>query len=163
YVESGTHADRLWSNYYAMVATPIKFVEEFTTENNMPIENAIAKVQKVVAYHRITDHFGPIIYSQFGSGETTVNYDSQRDIYMDFFQTLDDAVAVLNQNAGQKSIFGNNDQMYDGDVDQWRVFANSLRLRLAMRIAYVEPKMAKLEAEKAVAAGVMVNNQENGQ
>lgn len=162
YVESGAHKDRVWSNFYDIVATPINFVEKFTTEKNMPIENAINKVQKVVAYQRMTDHFGPIIYSEFGNAKTSVKFDSQKDIYMDFFKTLDAAIAVFKQNAGKKSVFGINDQMYKGDVDLWAKFANSLRLRLALRIVYAEPAMAKLEAEKAIASGVITNNLESG-
>jgi hypothetical protein len=162
YIDAGAHKDRLWSNFYSMVATQIFFVEEFTSENGMAVENAIAKVQRVLAYSRMTDAFGPIIYSEFGSGETTVNFDSQEDIYLDFFSTLDEAVEVLSQNTGGTSIFGSNDQMYEGDITSWLKFANSLRLRLAMHVAYVDPVLAKQEAEKAVNSGVITNNAENG-
>jgi hypothetical protein len=161
YEVSGTHVASLWTNFYGQVAAQIYFVEQYSQKHNMPLENAIAKILRVESYHRITDHFGPIIYSQFGNSQTTVNYDSQQDVYTDFFKTLDSAVTVLAQNPG-KNAFGNNDQMYGGDVDKWRIFANSLRLRLAMRIVYADPALAQQEAEKAVAAGVMMSNADNG-
>src|SRR5690606_31644574 len=162
YVDAGPHKDRLWTNFYATVATQLDFVEKFAAENNMILENAVAKVQKVVAYHRMTDHFGPIIYSEFGNAATSVNYDAQQDIYLDFFKILDEAVAVFNQHAGQNA-FGANDQMYGGDVDSWKKFANSLRLRLAMRVVYADPALAQREAEKAIADGVITTNAENGE
>lgn len=162
YVDAGPHKDRLWTNFYATVATQLDFVEKFAAENGMILENAVAKVQKVVGYHRMTDHFGPIIYSEFGNAATSVNFDAQQDIYVDFFKILDEAVAVFNQHAGQ-SAFGANDQMYGGDVDSWAKFANSLRLRLALRVVYADPALAQREAEKAIADGVITTNAENGE
>ena len=160
YVEVGRWIDGSWNNFYANSATGIKFVEDFAANNNLPLEGALAKIWKVQAYHRQTDYYGPIIYSQFGNGETTVPYDTQESIYKSFFGTLDEALAVLNANRGSNA-FGNNDLLYAGNVDKWITFANSLRLRLAMRIRYVEPALAKAEAEKAVNAGVMLSNADN--
>ena len=136
------------------------FVEQYTANHGMLVENAIAKIWKVEISHRISDYWGPIIYSQFGNAKTTVPYDSQEFIYKDFFKTLDTAVAILKQNPGAL-VFPSSDLVYYGNVDQWLTFANSLRLRLAMRLAYVEPGLAQQEAEKAVIAGVMINNSDN--
>lgn len=160
YIEVGGWSNAAWTSFYGTAAPQIKFVEDLTEENNMALENAVGKVWKVQAYHRMTDYWGPVIYSEFGSGETSVEYDTQESIYKDFFSTLDEAVAVLKQNSGG-NVFGNNDQIYGGDADKWLTFANSLRLRLAMRVKYVEPALAKAEAEKAVADGVMMSNDDN--
>ena len=160
HVEVGRWIDAGWVSFYQVAAPQLKFVEDFTAENNMPLENAIAKIWKVQVYHRMTDYWGPIIYSEFGNGQTTVGYDTQESIYKNFFVTLDEAVAVLKQNAGG-SAFAAHDQLFSGDVDKWLTFANSLRLRLAMRVKYVEPGLSKTEAEKAVADGVMMSNEDN--
>lgn len=160
--QSGPHTDRWWTGFYGPIAPQIDLVVKSTEEGNMPLENAIAKVERVFAFHLVTDHFGPIIYSQSGNGQTSVAYDSQEDVYKSFFKTLDEAVAVLKTNTGGTSVLGNNDQMYNGNVNLWLKFANSLRLRLAMRIVYAEPDLAKAEAEKAVSDGVMVSNDESG-
>lgn len=160
YVEVGRWIDLCWSSFYGQAAPSAKFVEDFARENNLPVEEAVAKIWRVQLYHRITDYWGPAIYSQFGNGETSVAYDTQEDIYKDFFPTLDQAVAVLESNRGT-NVFGSNDQIFGGDVDKWIKFANTLRLRLAMRIRYVEPALAKTEAEKAYSAGVMEDNSDN--
>jgi hypothetical protein len=161
YFFAGVHMDRAWNDFYSRASGPLHYIEEFTTENDMPLENAIAKIWRVEAYQRATDAWGPIIYFEAGNGKTSVDYDSQQDIYMDFFKTLDEATAVLKQNPGSKNIFGSNDQMYQGDGDKWLKFANSLRLRVAMRLAYIDPATAQLQAEKAVADGVMTDNSDN--
>lgn len=160
YVEVGSWINSAWNVHYNGGARSIKFVEDFTAANDLPLQNAFIKIWKVQVYHRITDYWGPIIYSEFGNGETSVAYDTQESIYKSFFLTLDSAVSVLQANTGGNA-FGSNDQVYDGDVNKWLTFANSLRLRLAMRVRYVEPALAKSEAEKAVAAGVMMSNDDN--
>lgn len=160
--EIGAWTNLVFDHFYSNPATQLNFVEVFTQENNMPLENAIAKIWRVEMYHRMTDFHGPIIYSEFGNQQTSVPYDSQESIYEDFFVVLDDAIEVLEDFSGQ-SVFSQHDQIYDGDVDNWIIFANSLRLRLAMRLAYVNSSLAEQEAEKAVSAGVMVSNSQNAE
>ena len=160
HIQVGGWSNGAWTEFYSTSAPQIKFVEDFTAENDMPVENAFAKVLKVLVYHRITDYWGPIIYSEFGNGQTTVSYDTQEEVYRNFFVTLDEAVAVLKANPGG-SAFASHDQILGGSVDKWLVFANSLRLRLAMRCKYVDADLAKTESEKAVADGVMLSNGDN--
>ncbi|MEX1063157.1 MAG: SusD/RagB family nutrient-binding outer membrane lipoprotein [Balneolaceae bacterium] len=159
-IDPGVWNNDCWNPFYSGPASSLDFVENFTEENSMTLENAVAKVWRVNIYHRFTDYYGPIPYSEYGSGETSVAYDSQEEIYLDFFETLDEAVAVFDQNPGG-SAFAADDQIFGGDTDQWRTFANSLRLRLAMRISYVEPDLAEAEAAKALDAGVILDNSEN--
>lgn len=160
YVEVGRWSDLAWSSFYGQAAPNIKFVEDFANENGLAEEEAIAKIWRVQGYHRITDYWGPTIYSEFGNGETSVSYDTQEEIYRDFFPTLDEAISVL-QNSSRTNVFGTNDQVFNGDVSKWIMFANSLRLRLAMRVRFADSGLAKAEAEKAVAAGVMMTNEDN--
>jgi hypothetical protein len=115
---------------------------------------AMALILKVEAMHRITDQYGPIPYSQYGTNAFFIPYDSQQSIYTRFFSELDTAVTTLTAyvkaNPGATP-FKPYDLVYGGDYKQWLKFANTLRLRLAMRIVYADPATAKTEAEKAVA------------
>ena len=160
HIQVGGWANGAWTEFYNTTAPQIKLVEDFTAENGLDVENAFIKIWKVQVYHRITDYWGPIIYSEFGNQQTTVNYDTQEEIYRSFFVTLDEAVAVLKANAGG-SAFASHDQIFGGSVDKWLTFANSLRLRLAMRVKYADAQLSKTEAEKAVADGVMDGNEDN--
>lgn len=160
HIQVGGWSNGAWVEFYNATAPQVKFVEDYSAENGLTVENALAKIWKVQVYHRMTDYWGPIIYSEFGNQERSVAYDTQESIYRSFFVTLDEAVAVLKANAGG-SAFASHDQIYEGSVDKWLVFANSLRLRLAMRCKYVDPNLAKSEAEKAVADGVMTSNDDN--
>lgn len=160
HIQVGGWSNGAWVEFYNTTAPQVQFVEEFSAENDLPVENALAKIWKVQVYHRITDYWGPIIYSEFGNAENSVAYDSQEAIYRSFFTTLDEAVAVLKANAGGTA-FASHDQLYAGKVDQWLKYANSLRLRLAIRVKYADPALAKQEAEKAVADGVITTNEDN--
>ena len=107
---------------------------------------------KVAQMQRITDMYGPAVYSKFGD-LGAVLYDSQQNIYTQMFKDLDFAVAELSKRitAGEDSAFTGTDlSLYDGNYTQWVKYANSLRLRMAIRISKVDPALAKTEAEKAV-------------
>lgn len=164
YVNVGRWVNGAWGAFYSNAPPQLHFVETFTAENDQPLENALAKVWRVQIFHRIADNWGPIIYSEFGSGETSVPYDDVESVYRDFFTTLDEATSVLEQNAGGTAFgTGTDDQLYGGNADKWRTFANSLRLRLAVRVRYADEALARQEAEKAVAAGVMTANSDNAE
>jgi hypothetical protein len=120
-------------------------------------EHALADIVWVLGFHKVTDYWGPIPYFSAGQPATSVPYDSQDKIYDDFFKRLTAAVAVLKANTGAVP-YGNFDLIFHGDVNKWIKFANTLRLRLALRISNVDPTRAKAEAEAAVADGVMMTS-----
>ena len=74
-------------------------------------------------------------------------------LFTTLFKELDNAINVLtsfSQNFPNSKILASYDLVYQGDVRKWIQFANSLKLRLAMRIVYADPAKAKLYAESAV-------------
>lgn len=150
-------SDAAWTTFYGGSAKDMEVVLNATKEPGFEKEHALTQIMKVYFYQRFTDYWGPIPYSQVNNNQSSVPYDSQENIYRDFFVKLDSAVAVLSVNAG-KNAFGANDQIYSGSIDKWLIFANSLRLRIAMRLSDVDAATAQQQAEKAVAAGVMETN-----
>jgi hypothetical protein len=118
-------------------------------------ETAVAMILKAYAAHNLTDMYGNVPYSQAVQGGKDAAvirpvYDAQSAIYDDLFVQLTAATAMVNVGT---SISG--DLVFGGDMDKWRRFGNSLRLRLAMRISEVNAGKAATEAAAAVAAGVM--------
>lgn len=120
-------------------------------------EYALANVLWVLVFHRVTDYWGPIPYFNAGVPGTSVPYDPQDKIYDDLFKRVAAAVAVLKTKTSEKP-YGDWDLMYAGDVNKWIKFANTLRLRLALRISKVDPARAKTEAEAAYADGVLTDS-----
>lgn len=143
-----------WTGTY--VQTMPSLVTIIKESGDLPVINAIARIWKVFIMNRTTDYFGPIPYSKMGEYEEGegVAYDAQKDIYYDFFKELDEAATLLKNNLDQPS-YGEKDLIYYGDNAKWLKFCNSLRLRLALRISFVEPEKAQAEAMAALAGGVM--------
>lgn len=117
---------------------------------------AVSQIQKVMSLHRVSDIYGPLPILHFGEGENP--YNSQEECYMHFFETLDWAIAVLKdvvENNPDLKPLDEVDALYHGDYSKWLKLANSVKLRLAMRIYYVRPDLSKQYAMEAVRDGVM--------
>ncbi|GHB77812.1 SusD/RagB family nutrient-binding outer membrane lipoprotein [Persicitalea jodogahamensis] len=149
-----------WNGFYGNAISPMLGVLESTRPGGAS-ENAavyaMMNIWKVQMFLPRTDYWGPIPYSQVGNGEKSVAYDSQESIYKDFLKLLKEGAASLQAFEG-KNVLGSNDQVYGGNVDKWILFANTMRLRVAMRMSKVEPALAKSEAESAAAGGLLSTN-----
>jgi len=156
----GNWLNGAWNGFYGSAIPPLLGVLDNTKPGGKaenPGVYAIANIWKVRMFLPRTDYWGPIPYSQVGNGQKQVDYDAQDVIYKDFLALLTKAVTDLQPYKG-KNLLGNNDQIYGGNVDNWIRFANTLRLRIAMRMSGVEPALAKTNAEAAVAGGVLETN-----
>jgi hypothetical protein len=125
---------------------------------------ALAELFRIASMHRVTDTYGPIPYSQMTGSGLTSAYDSQETVYHNMLEGLDEAINTLYENRlSDASYYAKYDNVYGGNLEKWIKFANSLKLRMAMRMAYADPVRAKQAAESAVAhpAGVMDNNADN--
>ncbi len=138
--------------YYTDVLPQLQSI--FQNTDSASAEHALGEIVWVLAFQKATDYWGPIPYFSAGVVSPSIPYDPQDKIYDDFFKRLTAAVAVLTPLAGTNA-YGSYDLIYQGDVNKWIKFANSLRLRCALRISKVDPTRAQAEAEAAVAAGVM--------
>ena len=114
---------------------------------------AFAKLLRVAIMHRVTDSYGPIPYSNLETNESiTVKYDKQEEVYMKMFGELDEAIAAFAANTTLPAeAFSRYDRVYGGNIAQWLKYANSLKLRMAIRMSGVEPEAQRI-AEEAVAA-----------
>ena len=146
-----------------IIPTLYSNLSELKSITDDPVTLSIANIIKVTAMLRVTDTYGPIPYSQIGQGgKITVAYDSQEKVYDTMFGELDACIKTLTDNR-LSAIPSTADPVYDGTAVKWCKFANSLKLRMAMRIVYVAPEKAKKYAEEAVSheIGVFADNSDN--
>ncbi|MCI1647538.1 MAG: SusD/RagB family nutrient-binding outer membrane lipoprotein [Bacteroides sp.] len=138
-----------FNDAYERIMSPWKSIYDVTDANSPA--RAMATIIKVLAMNRVTDMYGPIPYSKFGTA-VQVAYDSQEDVYNQFFTELGDAIDVLTEYANNNSsaYLSDYDNVYSGNVSKWIKFANTLRLRLAMRVSYVDEAKAKEQASLAI-------------
>ena len=153
------YMERLWVAYYPDIIKNAVALVSQTTDNPEEVNlNAIGRILKVEAFLKLTDYYGDIPYFEAGKiyNENIVKprYDKQEDIYMDFLSELRAASAQLDASA----MAPQNDLYFNGDIEKWRRFANSLWLRISMRLLKVNPTLAQQEAKAAYEAGVMTSN-----
>ena len=111
----------------------------------------------------MTDSYGPIPYSELENNESVyVAYDSQEAVYTKMFEELDEAIETLGRNTTLSSdAWSRYDGVYAGNIAQWLKYANSLKLRMAMRLTEVKPDLARTKASEAIAGGVITTNADN--
>lgn len=156
-----------WDYSYDNVMKPIQNVLEITNAPQYGSFRAWAKILRVEAMHRASDMYGPIIYTNYGKSnqDGSVSFDSQKDVYYAFFKDLDSAINILTplvQNDAPGT-FTKFDLVYGGSFAKWLKFANTLRLRLAIRISKADPVKAKTEGEAALSnpGGLLETNADN--
>ncbi|CAI8839484.1 SusD/RagB family nutrient-binding outer membrane lipoprotein [Chryseobacterium sp. IT-36CA2] len=134
---------------------------------------AVKKILKVITAARVSDNHGPVVYSKYETPNANgvTDFDSQQDAYQNFINDLTVAITDLQKiqnmpatgNEGDKAALKRADLVYGGNMAQWAKLANSLKLRLAMRMSYADPVKSKQYAEEALAssAGLITDNADN--
>ncbi|UII22848.1 SusD/RagB family nutrient-binding outer membrane lipoprotein [Fulvivirga ligni] len=114
----------------------LKEIEDYAIENDMPNYQAAALILEAYSFSLITDAYGDVPYTEANMAETgniTPKYDTQKTIYNGILDKLEKANALIVTG---ESI--NGDILYGGNMNKWKKLANSLRLRLLLRLSNVQ-------------------------
>ncbi|UKB83314.1 SusD/RagB family nutrient-binding outer membrane lipoprotein [Chryseobacterium sp. MEBOG06] len=167
------HYSRMMASSSATVSSPgvlsaLRDARRFLdTEGVDPVKknNNIAMIElvNVYAWANLVDTFGDIPY--FGAlkataenpGDAEIPYDDAKTIYLDLIKRIDAAIAMMNISTPGYS----NDMIYKGDMSKWKKMGNSLKFRLAVSLADVEPALAKTFAEAAYNGGLFTEKLDN--
>lgn len=151
---------RMWTSFYPNAVKNLVDGIERTKDDDAKVNiNAALRIYRVYMMSLITDIYGDCPYSEAGLGyideKFNPRYDTQEEIYTDFFTELQAAAAQMSPAADRLT----GDLIFGGDVNKWKKLANTLRLRYAMRISGVSPDKAKAEFEAALGAdgGIMAS------
>lgn len=130
-----------WDGYFSKLSS-IKNMMDLGAQGDEQQYVAVGKILKAFNFAYATDLYGDMPYSQalLSKDDNIVHppYDQQKDIYPSLLNELKEANTML---AGElESIDEKADAMYGGDVLSWRKFANSLRLRMLLRISKAYPQ-----------------------
>ncbi len=154
--------DAYFQNFYIGSLKDIQTVYDKGVETGTPNHQAVALIWKSWIFHQVTDLWGDVPYSQALRGEEegggTPEYDSQESIYTGLLADLTTAAGLLDANGDD---FDAGDLIYNNDFVAWGRFANSLRMRLAMRLSDVSPATAQTEFVAAYNAGGFQSNADN--
>jgi hypothetical protein len=153
-----------WNRMYATTLKDIEGLIEATVADEAagraenPHYLGIAQVLKAYAYTTMVDLFGDVPFSQANQGDADVSirnpqFDDDADVYRDCKALLAEGIANLSKASGVKV---DGDVIYAGDINKWKAFANSLKLKMAMTTRLVDPASAKTEIESIITAGGLI-------
>lgn len=141
YTVSISNVQNVWTNLYSQGLTDFATIIKIGEETGNTNYQAVGLILKSWSFQLLTDLYGDIPYSEALKLEQTLTpkYDSQKDVYLGLMNDLKKATELIN-TAGAPI---GGDLVYNGNLTKWKKFANSLRLRIALRIADKEPEAAK--------------------
>ncbi|NML19267.1 SusD/RagB family nutrient-binding outer membrane lipoprotein [Pseudoflavitalea sp. G-6-1-2] len=122
-------------------------------------KTAILDVLQVYAFQVLVDCFGDVPYTDALPTVALPKYDDDAAIYPKLLERMDKNIAQLD--ADYPAFDGNGDYMLKSNVAKWKLFAASLKLKIAINLADANPSLAKSAAESAYNAGVITQNTQN--
>ncbi|WP_455639046.1 SusD/RagB family nutrient-binding outer membrane lipoprotein [Parabacteroides sp.] len=141
----------VWNRYYSIAIKNL--VDAIHRSENMPNTNAALRIHRAYLMAVLSDIYGDIPCTEAGlsyiNGSANPKYDTQEEVYNFIFSELKECAAQLG--TGTDLISGDVTSM-GGDTEAWKRYANTLRLRYAMRISDVAPEKAQSEFESALSA-----------
>lgn len=160
--------DRDWTNPYSVYLNNLINIAEVVRltadKPSLSNQHAIARIWKVWVFQQLTDAYGDLPYSEAVLGVDGVinqpKYDTQESIYRAMFEELEEAESMLVADPAKAS-FGNADPIYNGDIEKWKRFANSLRLRLALRVRYADPELTEANIASVLSKPLIDDNSLN--
>lgn len=131
--------------WYAMYSSMNSFVDAARLAKDEGNTNLYAAALTMKAYvaQQTTDMWGKVPYSEafrMADGIIYPKYDTQQEVYTAILKELKEAADLLNAGTGAMGV---GDYMFKGDIDKWRKFCNSTRLRVAIRMSIVDETTAK--------------------
>ncbi|HPF96156.1 MAG: SusD/RagB family nutrient-binding outer membrane lipoprotein [Mangrovimonas sp.] len=154
-----------WSEMYRDVlldltdAQNIVMSDSDLSDADKTVRVAQAEVLIIYTWQQMVDTFGDIPYTEAldANAYPLPAYDDAETIYTDLLSRIDEAISGLNGSGSGFDI----DNLYFGDVDAWKKFAVSLKLRLGIRLSDYNAAVAQSTVESAYSAGVFSSNSDN--
>lgn len=146
--------DNAWNDwsvswYYNHFYPSYYKIEEKTEKDG--ILYALAVLHRVAIMQYVVNLQGPLPYTKMSPESYTVAYDDEKTAWMAMFDDLNYAIDAMTKLYDPSySPMKGYDRIYNGDFSKWIKFANSLKLRMAIRISDVASAYAKEQAQAAI-------------
>lgn len=136
-----------WANLYSNALQDFKVIIEQATEENNPHFAGVAKILTAYSFSMMVDMWGDIPFTEalMGADAQFPKFDDDATIYPQLFQMIDEGIADLARDEGV-SPGPTDDVIYGGDLDKWRKFAKTLKLKMYNQIRLVEDVSAQVNA-----------------
>lgn len=141
----------VWNRYYQIAIKNL--VDAIYHTEDKPNVNAALRIHRAYLMAVLSDIYGDIPCTEAGmsyiNDNATPKYDTQEEVYDFIFSELK---ACAEQLGTGTDVISGDVTSLDGNTDAWKRYANTLRLRYAMRISDVAPEKARAEFEAALNA-----------
>jgi len=147
----------VWSRLYLNLSNYNALAKSTTEPNYL----AIAKIMTVFDFQQLVDNYNNVPYTTALAGTDNLNptYEKGTVIYDDLIKQLDAAILMIQSAPASAANPGATDIMYQGVMTNWIIFANTLKLKIAVRQSNLTAKQAALKtAVAATEALLYINN-----
>ncbi len=142
-----------WEELYSGALNDFKAVKEKAEENSDWSYYLMATTMQSYIFQMLADLYNQIPYSEALQGADGLNpaYDAGETVYDGILSDLNEALGK-NLNGSSVSNPGDRDFIFQGNLDDWVRFANTLKLKIYLRQRYVN------DAESQAEITAMFNN-----
>lgn len=153
-----------WDNLYVNTIHDLELAKKsfgnnfFGTKGQLNNELIISDILEVYAYGLLVTTYGNIPYTQAETDSIPfAKYDDAKTVFSALLTRLDTCINGLSLSDASLS----EDLIYGGDPGKWKKFAASLKLKMALMLADVDPTTAATKINQAVSTGVFASNADN--
>jgi hypothetical protein len=157
YFVQNTDYNTEWSFLYNQTLSDLKY----TIDNGNEAQAAIADILSVHAWQIIVDHYGSVPYStalQGTDGVLIPTYDDPKTIYDDLVTRVTASTEIL---AETEDALGDEDIMFEGDIESWIRFGNSLKLKLLMRQSLTHAAEVGPQVVALISDGMFIESEDH--
>ena len=143
--ENRGHSGGMYENYYLHIFNNTRRNITNLEKQSKPGLAATMRIVQAVGTMQATDAYGPLAYSSIinAESETTYRFDSQQKLYEQMLDDLDKAIVDLKaMGEDEKVSLATYDTWGGGDPAIWVQIANTMKLRIALRLSKRESEMA---------------------
>lgn len=143
--------NRPWEGLYAGPLQDLKYIIQETEGTPNKNYAGIAKIMQAYVFQYLTDLYGDIPFTEaLDAANPTPHFDPQEVVYTGLIKLVDEGLALIDVNSSSHPL--NDDLVYQGDMDKWKRFGNTLKLKIYLRQAYVKPTVAETGIKAMYAA-----------
>ncbi len=147
----------IWDNAYIIIKN-YDYIDTQGATLQQPLLQGMAKIMKAMHFQILVDTYGNVPYTDAlkGISTPTPKYDDGQAIYEDLFKQIDAGLALFDgadkiaAQGGTVLNPGTNDIMFKGNINEWRRFANTLKLRMLLRQSEKADRQAFVQAQLAI-------------
>lgn len=124
-----------YTNLTAGVLADLERIKKLAQTSKNNGNYFIAEALSIYTWQLLTDVWGNIPYSEALKGNEGIvspKFDKGEDIYSDLMTRIDELAKVDLNGAKVDGVY---DFIYAGDLNKWKAFANSLKLKLMLRVS----------------------------